>query len=133
MSTELLDHCLELLAPLGPLRSRRMFGGWGIYADDLFIAIIAFEQLYLKADAQSEAYFEAQGCTRFSYEREGQTATLRYFCPPEEAMESPALMAPWGRLALEAAVRARAQPAKTVKTAKPAPARSSAPKSRRPA
>lgn len=111
MSKELLDHALELLAPLGPLRSRRMFGGWGIYVDDLFIAIIAFDQLFLKADDTTLPRFEAAGCRRFEYEREGKLAGLRYFSPPEDAMESPALMRPWAQLAVEAALRARQKPA----------------------
>jgi DNA transformation protein len=108
-SKELLHHSLEMLAPLGPLRSRRMFGGWGIYVDELFIAIIAFDQLYLKADAQTRPQFEAAGCAPFQYDREGQVMTLGYFVVPEDAMESPALMEPWGRLALGAALRARAK------------------------
>ena len=32
---------------------------------------------------------------------------LHYHTPPEDALESPALMAPWARLALGAAVAAR--------------------------
>lgn len=111
-SQELLQHSLELLAPLGSLRSRRMFGGYGIYVDDLFIAIIAFEQLYLKADAQTRPQFERAGCAPFQYERDGKTATLGYFVAPEEAMESPALMERWGRLAIGAALRARAKKTK---------------------
>jgi DNA transformation protein len=106
-SKELLHHSLEMLAPLGALRSRRMFGGWGIYVDDYFIAIIAFDQLYLKADAQTRPEFLAAGCAPFQYEREGQLMTLGYFVAPEEAMESPALMEAWGRLALGAALRAK--------------------------
>mgnify|MGYP000287609516 CR=1 FL=1 len=31
---------LELLAPLGRARARRMFGGHGLYVDDLFVAIV---------------------------------------------------------------------------------------------
>jgi len=120
MSKELLDHALELLAPLGSLRSRRMFGGWGIYVEDLFIAIIAFDQLFLKADDTTVARFEAAGCRRFEYEREGKMAGLRYFSPPEDAMESPALMRPWAQLAVEAALRARQKP--TARKAKPATA-----------
>lgn len=107
MSKELLAHAMELLAPLGTLRSRRMFGGWGLYVDDLFIAILAFEELYLKADAVSAARFETAGCKRFAYMRQGQLAQLNYYCPPEEALESPALMRPWARLAMEASLRAR--------------------------
>jgi len=122
MSKELLDHALELLAPLGTLRSRRMFGGFGIYVDELFVAIIAFDQLFLKADDVTVSRFEAAGCRRFEYEREGKVAGLRYFCPPEDAMESPALMRPWAQLALEAALRARHKPA-TRKASAPAKAK----------
>lgn len=116
---EFTAHCSELLSPLGPVRARRMFGGHGLYLDDLFVAIIAGEQLYLKTDAQSRPRFEAAGCTPFSYQREGKTATLGYYRPPEEALESPALMQPWARLALEAALRARAAKIKPAPGRKP--------------
>jgi DNA transformation protein len=113
MSTDaaLLAQCEELLAPLGPVRSRRMFGGHGLYVDGLFIALIAAGEFYLKADAVSRARFEAADCPPFCYEKRvssGQTAQARmsYYRPPEAAMESPALMLPWARLALEAALRA---------------------------
>ena len=49
-SDPLVDHCLELLAPMGEARARRMFGGYGLTLDGLFLAIIAFDRLYLKAD-----------------------------------------------------------------------------------
>jgi DNA transformation protein len=42
---------------------------------------------------------------------------MSYYRPPEEAMESAALMLPWGRLALQTALRAQA--AKALKTPKP--------------
>jgi DNA transformation protein len=105
---EFVTHCMELLSPLGSVRSRRMFGGHGFYVDDLFLAIIAFDRLYLKADAQSRPRFEATGCEPFVYDGQGKSVTLGYFTAPEDAMESPALMQPWARLALEAALRARA-------------------------
>ena len=105
---EFVTHCLELLAPLGAARSRRMFGGHGFYIDDLFVALIAFERLYLKADAQTRPRFEAAGCQPFVYDGQGKPVTLGYFSAPDDAMESPASMQPWARLALEAALRARA-------------------------
>ncbi|MBV8124363.1 MAG: TfoX/Sxy family protein [Burkholderiaceae bacterium] len=121
MSKELLQHCVELLAPMGHVRSRRMFGGWGLYLDDLFVALIAFDQLYLKSDAATHAQFEAAGSQPFQYERKGQTvAALGYFCAPEEAMESSALMRPWAQLALGAALRANsAKAAKAAKASRP--------------
>jgi DNA transformation protein len=117
---ELTRHCTELLAPLGTVRSRRMFGGVGLYVDELFLALIADEQLYLKADATTRPRFEAAGCEPFRYEKKGgESISMSYFRPPEETMESSALMLPWARLALEAAVRARAaKPAKPAKKTK---------------
>jgi DNA transformation protein and related proteins len=126
MSQALVDHCLELLAPLGAVRAKRMFGGHGLYIDELFFALIAFERLYLKVDAQTQPAFESAGCEIFSYVKppgpplrgdlgqpvvasgKGKPITMSYWTVPAEAMESPALMQPWARQAMEAALRARA-------------------------
>jgi DNA transformation protein len=105
---EFASHCLELLAPLGAARAKRMFGGHGLYVDDLFVALIAFERLYLKVDAQTRAAFEAAGCQPFVYDGKGKSVTMSYFTAPEQAIESAHEMLPWARLALEAALRARA-------------------------
>ena len=108
-----VDHCAELLSPLGAVRVKRMFGGWGLYVDEIFLALIAYERLYLKADAETRAAFEAEGCEPFIYSADGKSVSLGYWTAPAEALDSPALMLPWARLALQAALRARA--AKPVK------------------
>lgn len=108
MGSALVDHCLELLAPLGVVRARRMFGGHGLYVDDLFVAIIAFDRLYLKADEATRERFARADCQPFVYDAKGQSVTLGYWTVPAEAMESPQLMQPWARLAIAAALRARA-------------------------
>jgi DNA transformation protein len=119
-SDRFVAHCLDLLAPIGAAHSRRMFGGHGLYIDDLFVAIVAFEQLYLKVDADSKPHFEAEGCAPFVYQASGRNVSLGYFSAPAQAIESPALMQPWARLALAAAVRARA--AKPASAARKPPA-----------
>lgn len=106
---EFAAYCLELLAPLGACTARRMFGGHGIYLDGVMFALIAGERLYFKADEQSRPRWQAAGSEPFVYEVKGQPKkALGYWTPPHEAMESPPLMLPWARLALEAALRARA-------------------------
>lgn len=101
-------YCAELLAPLGAVRIKRMFGGHGLYVDDVFIAIVQGETLYLKVDAQSLPPFEAEGCAPFTYAAQGRgRVTLGYRAAPAEAMDSPVLMRPWAMLALQAALRAR--------------------------
>ncbi len=107
--SDFIDHCLELLHPLGLPRAQRMFGGHGLYLDGLFIAIVADEQLFLKADATTRAAFEAAGCQPFTYLAKGRPMQMNYWSVPAEAMESTAQMQPWARLALEAALRARAE------------------------
>ncbi len=103
-----VSHCVELLAPLGAVRVRRMFGGWGLYVDELFVAIIAFDRLYLKVDAASRADFEQAGCEPFVYDAKGQAVSLGYWTAPAEALDAPSLMEPWARRAMQAALAARA-------------------------
>ena len=118
-----VSHCLELLSPLGRTSSRRMFGGRALYVDDLCIALIFGDALYLKVDDGSRAAFERAGCKPFVYTtREGELHSLGYYTAPEEAMESPAEMAPWARRALAAALAARARAAPKKKAATKAPA-----------
>ncbi|HEY9065007.1 MAG TPA: TfoX/Sxy family protein [Burkholderiaceae bacterium] len=126
---EFVDHCVELLGSIGACSTRRMFGGHGFYIDGLFIALIAYERLFLKTDDHSRPRFLAAGCEPFVFEKQGEAIATSYFSAPEQAMESPALMQPWARLALEAALRARAAkpPAKPRK-----PAAASAAKKARP-
>ncbi len=112
----LVAHCLELLAPMGRASAHRMFGGHGLRIDGVFMALIAFDRLYLKVDAQTRPQFEAAGCEPFVYEGKGRAVTMSYWTVPAEALESPALMRPWAMLALEAAWRAARQ-------AKPKPLR----------
>lgn len=98
-------HCLELLAPLGRPRAKAMFGGVGLYVDDLFIALLADDRLYLKTNAQTQSAFEAAGCEPFRYTmKDGREMTMGYWTAPDEALESPEAMRPWARRAMEAAL-----------------------------
>lgn len=85
-----------------------MFGGHGFYVDDIFLAVAGDDRLYLKVDDQTRPKFEAAGCEPFRFEgKEGYKVVLGFWTVPEEALESPMLMQPWARLAMEAALRAR--------------------------
>ncbi|MBC5765739.1 TfoX/Sxy family protein [Ramlibacter albus] len=100
------EYCRELLAPVGEVQGKRMFGGYGLYVDGWFVAIIVGDTLYLKADGETQQHFIDAGGRRFVYEIRGKQQGMGYWTVPTEAMDSPALMAPWARLALDAARRA---------------------------
>jgi len=109
MSSDFIDYINELLAPLGHVRSKRMFGGTGIYINDLFCALVIDEILYFKGDEQNEAEFRAAGCAPFTYEKIGSTVSIRYYRAPEEALDNPMEMAQWARLGMAAALRKSAK------------------------
>lgn len=87
-----------------------MFGAWGISTGGFNIAIVADrgsgERLWLKADGAVRSYYEVAGCERFTYTAKGVQRSVNYYSAPAEAMESPQLMAPWARQALECALKA---------------------------
>jgi len=118
-------HCTELLAPLGAVRVKRMFGGWGLYADEVFVALIGGDRLYLKTSAATRPDFEAAGCEPFIFDSKTGAIAMGYWSAPADAMDSQALMEPWARRALQAALAARAlkpRPGPSARQpAKPAP------------
>ena len=101
----MLDYFKELMAPRGAIRSRAMFGGHGIYCDELFIAIVVDDRLYLKVDELTQLTFAAAGSAPFVYQGKDKPVTMSYWSVPEEALESARAMRPWLDMARAAAAR----------------------------
>lgn len=107
----------ELFAGLGSIRTKRMFGGLGVYCDELFFALADDGMIYIKGDDANEAAFRQAGSALFSYPgRDGETLTMRYWRLPDAAFDDPDEALRWGRLGVEAALRVKAP-----KRRKPAP------------
>ena len=98
---------LEQLARTVPeIRARSMFGGVGIYAGDLFFALIADDTLYLKVDALTRADFEAIGMGPFR--PFGETGeVMQYYELPGDLLEDADALRPWAEKAIATAQRAR--------------------------
>ena len=89
----------ETLAPLG-VTSRAMFGGHGLFKDDIMFAIVDSEgRLYLRADSSTAAAFEAAGST--------QHARMPYWEVPEPIREDIEQLREWASTAAEVAARGR--------------------------
>src|SRR5260370_25448292 len=67
------------------VRGRSMFGGIGIYASDLFFALIADDVLYLKVDAFNRPDFEARGRAPFRPLAE-RGETMQYYPLPDDVL-----------------------------------------------
>ena len=105
-SPDFVAHVLELMQGAGRVAARGMFGGHGIYVDGMIVGIVVADVLYLKTDAQTLPAFSEDGLGPFVFDRKGVPTATSYHRPPDEALESPAAMREWLRLALAAALRA---------------------------
>ncbi|MCM2334899.1 MAG: TfoX/Sxy family protein [Anaeromyxobacteraceae bacterium] len=98
-------HALDLLAPLGAVSARPMFGGHGLYARGVMFGLLDDEELFLRADDEARPAFVAAGCRQWSYPTKGRRQPGDYWRPPDEAHEDPEAMQPWAELGLAAALR----------------------------
>jgi DNA transformation protein len=100
----------EIFREAGEIRIRKMFGGQGIYRDDLMFALEAGGELYLKVDADTIDRFRALGSRVLTYSgRDGKPMTMSYWLMPESALEDPEEAAGLAHLAFAAALRGKAK------------------------
>jgi DNA transformation protein len=101
------DFLIDLFAHFGPVTIRRMFSGFGISADGTNFALALRGGLYLRADEQTIARFEAEGSKPFQYQTRAKTVTVgSYWQLPERLYDDPEELTGWARAALAAAERA---------------------------
>jgi DNA transformation protein len=125
-SAGFLELLKDLLAPLGPVSVRRMFGGAGIYIDSFFIAIVDKDVLYFKVDDATRQDFEAEGAGPFTYDtKHGPGTLMSYWRAPERLLDDTEEMCQWAGRALAVARRAQVVKSSQVRRAKGVPAKRS--------
>jgi DNA transformation protein len=102
--TGFLEFVLDQLAPLTGVRHRRMFGGVGLYQEDLFFAIIDEGRLYFKVDETTVGEFEKLGMPAF---RPTPDQVLKsYYEVPVDVLEDDAELCRWAKTAIDVQRRA---------------------------
>ena len=96
-----LNEILDRLSPLGGVTSRPLFGGHGLYWNEVIFGILFRGRLYLKVDERSKADYLAKGMGPFR-PNERQTLTSYYEVPPEVLADQEALLS-WAGEAIRAA------------------------------
>jgi DNA transformation protein len=98
----------ELLAPLGPVMLKRMFGGYGVFLDGLMFGLVSDDRLYFKTSEVSRAAFEAEGLGPFTYTKKGATAVLTsYWQVPDRLLDDSDELVEWARTAQRCAAAAK--------------------------
>jgi DNA transformation protein len=105
VSADFHAFALEQLGQVTPVTSRRMFGGVGFYADDLFFALADDDTLYFKVDDVTRGDYEAEGMAPFR-PFGPESPPMGYWELPAGLLDSPEELAPWMTKALEVARRA---------------------------
>ncbi len=98
------EFVLDQLASVRELRSRRMFGGIGLYAGERFFGIVAADELFFKVDDGNRAAYGAAGSEPFRpLADRRRPVSMSYFRVPIEVLEDPGQLAEWARAAIRAA------------------------------
>lgn len=95
-STEYTEYVLELLEPIGPVRTGRFFGGVGISKGSLQFAMIMGNCLYFAVDDDTRNKYEQAGMQPFSYmTKKGRVQVRKYFELPEDVLTDPEQLRLW--------------------------------------
>ena len=93
---------LEQLVGMASVRARAMFGGVGLYADDVFFGILAADVLYLKVDDSNRAQYEAEGMPAFK-PYPGKPMSMSYYQVPARVLEDGDELTAWARASVRVA------------------------------
>lgn len=91
----------QLLKQLRPIRTRRMFGGVGIWDAelDLFFAIVAGDRLYFKVDDSNRADYLDADMPKFG--------NMNYYQVPDLVLDKPEQLSAWIERAVTVAACAK--------------------------
>ena len=109
-STAFRDYVLDQLSGIRDVRARAMFGGIGIYAGDVFFALIASDVLYLKVDDTNRARYVEAGSAPFA-PYPGKTMTMPYYNVPVSVLEDAATLTTWAKASVGVAKKKKAKAA----------------------
>jgi DNA transformation protein len=114
VSDRFVEFIIEQLDAVGPITPKRMFGGVGLYAGDLFFALLSRDVLYLKSDASTRTERAAAGARPFQPHPDRPDRNTRgrmpYDSVPAAVLEDGEMLIAWARRSVALARVQRAAP-----------------------
>ena len=99
-SNTFMSKIFKLLAPLGEVTSKRMFGGYGVFLEgNMFALVTKNDELFLKADDANKTAFLERGSKTHG--------RMPYYAAPTESLNSWTEMETWARGAVAASQRGK--------------------------
>jgi DNA transformation protein and related proteins len=107
VSASFRDFVLDQLAGLSAVEPRAMFGGLGLYSDDVFFGILAADVLYFKVDETNRREYEAAGSSPFQPYPD-QPVSMSYYNVPVDVLEDAVALRQWATRSVAIAGAAKA-------------------------
>ena len=103
VSAEDIAFAVDLFAPMGAIRFRKMMGGAMLYCDDAIFGLLDSDgTVFLRAKGAFAEKLESLGSRIFSTEMGGKPSTMGYWTLPEAALDDPDIACDLARQALAA-------------------------------
>ena len=104
-SQEYLDYILNQLSQFGDVQTKKMFGGVGLFHDNLMFGMIGEDVFRLKVDENNIADYETRGMQQFS--SGSKKKGMPYWEVPADVIEDPQLLKQWADKSYQAALKAK--------------------------
>ena len=95
-SPEYLNFVLEKLSPIDDIKSRAMFGGYGIFHEGLMFTLISEDILYLKVNQTNRDMYKRAGSKPFPH-------GISYWEVPTDVIEENNELQEWANISVEIA------------------------------
>ena len=95
-SAEYLDFVLEKLSPISDIKSRAMFGGYGIFHEGLMFALISEDTLYFKVNRTNRHIYEEARSQPFPH-------GISYWEVPTDVLEDNTRLHEFAKISIEIA------------------------------
>ncbi|WP_413111609.1 TfoX/Sxy family DNA transformation protein [Thaumasiovibrio sp. DFM-14] len=89
MDKPVLKNSIKLLSSFGHIKSRSMFGGFGLFLGETMFALVVNDKLHLRANASNEREFKASNFEPYIYKKRGFPVVTKYYAIPETWWDTP--------------------------------------------
>ena len=90
-----LEHILDLLDEEEGISFKRMFGGYGLFKNELAVGLILRSEIFMKVDQSNINDYKSSFSKPFTYKKNGKDISLSNWAIPSEILEDKDLFIEW--------------------------------------
>ncbi|CAH0525586.1 TfoX/Sxy family DNA transformation protein [Vibrio hippocampi] len=107
MDKPILTNSMKLFSEIGVVKSRSMFGGFGIFIDDTMFALVVNDRIHIRADKSTATKFQQLAYHPYVYQKRGFPVVTNYFALPDAYWQTPEKIIEYAKEALQVAKQAK--------------------------